>query len=86
MFLLSYIFRKTKLQDVLYKMMRALKKEGYIYNFLQVWRIWRDIVKNDIIPIYRKFFAAFIKDFSEIKIVEYWISKDVRPGRREESG
>ena len=29
-------------------------------------------------------FAAFIKDFSEIKIVEYWISKDVRPGRREE--
>ena len=29
-------------------------------------------------------FAAFIKDFSEIKIVEYWISKDVRPGRSEE--
>ena len=75
---------KDELQDVLYKMMRALKKEGYIYTSFKYGeyegyreeRYYTDFTENS--------FAAFIKDFSEIKIVEYWISKDVRPGRSEE--
>lgn len=75
---------KDELQDVLYKMMRALKKEGYIYTSFKYGecegyreeRYYTDFTENS--------FVAFIKDFSEIKIVEYWISKDVRPGRSEE--
>ena len=75
---------KDELQDVLYKMMRALKKEGYIYTSFKYGeyegyreeRYYTDFTENS--------FAAFIKDFSEIKIVECWISKDVRPGRSEE--
>ena len=75
---------KDELQEVLYKMMRALKKEGYIYTSFKYGeyegyreeRYYTDFTENS--------FAAFIKDFSEIKIVECWISKDVRPGRSEE--
>ena len=65
-------------------MTRAVKKNGYIYTSFKYGnyegyrqeRYFTDFTENS--------FAAFIKDFSEIRIVEYWISKDVRPGRGEE--
>lgn len=75
---------KTELRDVLYKMVRAIKPNGYIYTSFKYGdyegyreeRYFTDFTENS--------FKAFIKDFSEIRIVEYWISKDVRPGRSEE--
>lgn len=75
---------KAELKDVLLKMIRAIKDNGYIYTSFKYGdyegyrneRFFTDFTENS--------FEEFIKEIPGIKIIEYWISSDVRPGRSEE--
>ena len=76
--------QKGELKDVLCKMVKATKNNGYIYTSFKYGdfegyrneRYFTDFTEN--------IFVDFIKDISELMVVEYWISTDVRPGRGEE--
>lgn len=71
---------KDELQDVLYKMMRALKKEGYIYTSFKYGEYEGYREERYYIRFYRKFFCGIYKRLFRNKDSRILISKDVRPG------
>lgn len=75
---------KDELKDVFRKMIRATKDEGYIYMSFKYGeyegyrngRYFTDFTMDS--------FEKFIKDYSNLAIVEEWISSDIRPDRGDE--
>ena len=75
---------KVELRDVFRRMIRALKKDGYIYTSfkygeaegLRKGRYFTDFTEEA--------FREFIREIPEMEIIDEWVSADVRPGRSEE--
>ena len=75
---------KEELRDVFGRMIRALKKGGYIYTSfkygeaegLRKGRYFTDFTE--------KTFREFIREKPEMEVTDEWVSADVRPGRNEE--
>lgn len=75
---------KEELRDVFGRMIRALKKGGYIYTSfkygeaegLRKGRYFTDFTE--------KTFREFIREKPEMEVTDEWLSADVRPGRSEE--
>lgn len=75
---------KEELKDVLRKMIIATKDYGYIYTSFKYGdfegyrneRYYTDFTEAS--------FIDFIKDIPQMKMIEYWISEDVRLSRGEE--
>ena len=75
---------KEELRDVFGRMIRALKKGGYIYTSfkygeaegLRKGRYFTDFTE--------KTFREFICEKPEMEVTDEWVSADVRPGRNEE--
>ena len=75
---------KEELKSVLGKMLRAVKSEGYIYTSFKYGefegyrneRYFTDFIEDS--------FGEFVKDITEIRIIEKWITSDARPGRGDE--
>ena len=75
---------KEELRDVFGRMIRALKKGGYVYTSfkygeaegLRKGRYFTDFTE--------KTFREFIREKPEMEVTDEWISADVRPGRSEE--
>lgn len=75
---------KEELKTVLSKMIRAVKPNGYIYISFKYGefegyrseRYFTDFTENT--------FNSFLTAFLGIKLIEEWLSSDVRPGRGDE--
>ena len=75
---------KEELRDVFGRMIRAVKKGGFIYTSfkygeaegLRKGRYFTDFTE--------KTFREFIREKPEMEVTDEWISADVRPGRSEE--
>lgn len=75
---------KDELKSVLQRMLAALRKNGIIYTSFKYGdfegmrngRYFTDFTIEK--------FAGFIQDVKQLKLEEYWITGDVRPGRGEE--
>ena len=75
---------KVELRDVFRRMIRALKKGGYIYTSfkygeaegLRKGRYFTDFTEET--------FREFIREMPETEVIDEWLSADVRPGRNEE--
>lgn len=75
---------KKHLELVLIKMIRALKPEGIIYTSFKYGDFEGDRNGRFFTDFTEESFAGFIKDITQLKIKETWITGDVRPGRGEE--
>lgn len=75
---------KQELQDILKKLVRALKKNGIIYTSFKYGdfegmrneRLFSDFTEIS--------FRKYVANFEEIEIEKQWITEDVRPGREDE--
>ena len=75
---------KEELRDVFGRMIRAVKKGGFIYTSfkygeaegLRKGRYFTDFTEET--------FREFIREIPEMEIIDEWVSADVRPGRSEE--
>jgi SAM-dependent methyltransferase len=74
---------KSELRDVLMKMIRATKYGGYIYASFRYGDFEGYIDERYFTYFTEESFEEFISDIGEIKIVDKWVSEDVRPDRRE---
>ncbi len=74
---------KIELRDVLMKMIRATKYGGYIYASFRYGDFEGYIDERYFTYFTEESFEEFISDIGEIKIVDKWVSEDVRPDRRE---
>lgn len=75
---------KDELRDVVYKMIRAAKCGGYIYTSFKYGDFEGYRNERYFTDFTEQSFDEFIRIFPEIKIVEKWVSADVRPGRGDE--
>lgn len=75
---------KDELKDVIGKMIRATKVNGYIYTSFKYGSFEGYRNERYFTDFTEASFETFIKDITEIKIIEYWISEDVRPSRSED--
>lgn len=73
-----------ELSDVFTKMIRAIKPDGYIYTSFKYGEFQGYRGDRYYTDFTEKSFNDFIKDIDNIKLVEEWISSDVRPGRSNE--
>lgn len=73
-----------ELSDVFRKMIRAIKNDGYIYTSFKYGDFEGYRGDRYYTDFTEKSFNDFIKDIDNIKLVEEWISADVRPGRSNE--
>ncbi len=75
---------KNELRDVIGKMIRAAKTNGYIYTSFKygVFEGYRN--ERFFTDFTEVSFEQFIREIPGVKIIDYWISEDVRPGRSEE--
>ena len=75
---------KTELKDVFLRMEKALKDNGILYvsfkygsfEGIRNGRFFTDFTENE--------FKDFLSQNSGMKIIDYWITADVRPERKEE--
>ncbi len=75
---------KEELKSVFRKMIRAVKTGGYIYTSFKYGefegcrngRYFTDFTEDS--------FGKFVGDMTQIRIIEKWITSDVRPGRDDE--
>ena len=74
---------KSELRDVLIKMIRAVKDGGYLYVSFRHGDFEGYINDRYFSYFTEEGFEEFIGDLQEIKIVDKWVSEDVRPDRRE---
>ena len=74
---------KTELKDVLMKMIRAVKDRGYLYVSFRHGDFEGYINDRYFSYFTEESFIDFISDIQEMKIVDKWVSEDVRPDRRE---
>ena len=75
---------KAEPRLVLGKMLAALKPAGIIYTSFKYGDFEGERNGRYFTDFTPEAFEAFIKDFGEIRIVEEWVSQDVRPGRGDE--
>lgn len=75
---------KEELRDVFHKMMKAIKENGYIYTSFKYGKFEGYRNERYFTDFTEDSFETFIKDVPGIKMIEYWISDDVLPGRGEE--
>lgn len=76
--------RKKELMDVIPRMIRAVKTDGYLYMSFKYGTFEGYRGERYFTNFTEESFGEFIKQFSDITIMEQWISSDVRPGRGEE--
>lgn len=75
---------KDKLLAMLKKMVTALKDKGVIYTSFKYGDFEGERNGGYFTDFTLELFEEYIADVPELKIEEYWISGDVRPGRGEE--
>lgn len=75
---------KKELKDVFYKMVKALKVNGIIYTSFKYGEFEGERKGRFFTDFTLESFKEFVKDVNGIVIEEYWITRDVRPGREEE--
>lgn len=75
---------KWELKAVFEKMIYALKEEGYIYTSFKHGDFEGERNGRYFTDFTIDTFTEFIQDINGLKIVDYWITGDVRPGRGEE--
>lgn len=75
---------KAELKDVLEKMMRAVKRRGYIYTSFKYGSFEGERHGRYFTDMTEEAFAKLIKDIRELNVEEQWVTYDVRPGRGEE--
>lgn len=75
---------RADLLSVMKKMQNALKEKGIIYTSFKYGNFegWRN--ERYFTDFTEKSFADFISKVSGIRVEEYWITSDVRPGRDKE--
>ncbi|MCR4657221.1 MAG: class I SAM-dependent methyltransferase [Lachnospiraceae bacterium] len=72
---------KEELKSVFRKMLLAVKVGGYIYTSFKYGRFEGYRNERYFTDFTEDSFGDFISDITEIRIVEKWITSDVRPGR-----
>ncbi len=75
---------KEELKSVFGKMLRAVKSGGYIYTSFKYGEFEGYRNERYFTDFTEDSFGEFIKDITEIRIIEKWITSDVRPGRGDE--
>ena len=75
---------KKELIDVLKKMSDALKTRGIIYTSFKYGDFEGERNERHFTDFTEKSFNSFIKDIKELKILECWITNDVRPQKSNE--
>ena len=75
---------RWELKTVFEKMIDALKEEGYIYTSFKYGDFEGERNGRYFTDFTIDTFKEFIQDINGLKIVDYWITGDVRPGRGEE--
>lgn len=75
---------KEELKEVFGKMQVALKENGWIYTSFKHGEFEGERNGRYFTDFTIDTFSDFVKEITGLKIEEYWISKDVRPGRGEE--
>lgn len=75
---------KDELKIVTKKMSRALKPNGIIYTSFKYGEFEGERNGRYFTDFTIETFTEFIQDIEDLKLDEYWITGDVRPGRGEE--
>lgn len=75
---------KDELKKVFLKMIDALQMNGIIYTSFKYGDFEGERNGRYFTDFTEDSFKQFLKEITGIHIIEYWISKDVRPGRSEE--
>lgn len=75
---------KDELKIVTKKMSRALKPNGIIYTSFKYGEFEGERNGRYFTDFTIETFKEFIQDIEDLKLDEYWITGDVRPGRGEE--
>lgn len=74
----------VELKNVMGKMLRALKEEGWIYTSFKYGEFEGMRNGRYFTDFTEKSFEKFVADIGGVRIDKSWISGDVRPGRGEE--
>lgn len=75
---------KNELKLVLRKMCTALKENGIVYTSFKYGEFEGERNGRYFTDFTIEMFTDFIQDIDNLKLEEYWITGDVRPGRGEE--
>lgn len=75
---------KMALKDVFKKMALALKGNGVVYTSFKYGNFEGERKGRYFTDFTFEAFEKYMQDIPELKIEEYWITSDVRPGRGEE--
>ena len=75
---------KDELKIVIKKMSGVLKPNGIIYTSFKYGNFEGERNRRFFTDFTLEVFKDFISDVKDIVIEEYWITRDVRPGREEE--
>lgn len=75
---------RNELKDVFNKMSDALTNDGIIYTSFKYGDFEGERNGRYFIDFSLDSFKDFIKEINELKIIDSWITSDVRPGRGEE--
>lgn len=75
---------KEELRDVFHKMIRAVKRGGYIYTSFKYGEYEGYRNERFFTDFTKKSFREFIDAYSKMEIIEEWVSADARPGRSDE--
>lgn len=74
----------SELRDVILKMINALKSGGVIYTSFKYGEYEGMRCGRYFIDFTEASFRKYIADMNYVKILELWITKDVRPNRGDE--
>lgn len=76
--------QRGELRDVFAKMARAVKAQGYLYLSFKYGDFEGYRGERYFTDFTEESFRRFLNPLSGIRIVEQWVSSDVRPGRSDE--
>ena len=71
----------SDLEDVMQKMVRAVKNGGIIYTSFKYGKFEGERNGRYFTDMDEEKFNVFMKQFPELKLEELWVTGDVRPGR-----
>lgn len=75
---------KDELRAVLTKMAAALRENGIIYTSFKYGEFEGERNSRYFTDFTVETFTDFMRDVEDLRLEEYWITKDARPGRGEE--
>ncbi len=75
---------RQELQDVISRMIRAVKLGGYIYTSFKYGDFEGFRGERYFTDFTEESFRIFISQFPEVEIIDEWVSSDVRPDRGDE--